>query len=531
MAEHFDKAVAAWREALDDARVFVDEQTVGRFARTLMPQGTTPHAVLRPHTTEEVQAIVHAAAEHHVPLYPIARGRNWGYGAATAPTDGQVIIDMSEMCRIIEVNEQLAYAVIEPGVSQGQMYEYLAKHHPNLWMDATGAGLSASIVGNTLDRGFGHTPMGDHVQNCAGMEVVLANGQLLKTGYGQFDNAKAVHAYKYGLGPVLDGIFSQSNLGIITRLGVWLNPKPESFCAFFASIKEDDLKGLVDRLLPLRMSGVLRSAVHVANDLRVMSSRISYPSHHRGDGTHLSRGVRQTLCRELDLGTWNVSAGIYGSREIVKAAKRTIRLAMGSARVIFLDDRKLAFAKAASKRLSGIKAIKRKAELLPIVEPAYELLKGKPSDEFLRGVLWQVPVEELRESLDPLDYNVGLIWVSPVVPATGEHADAVTRLLEPIYNRHGFDFLITLTFVTERALCCVTNITFDKRDKQQRENAVACYEQAIAALLKAGYPPYRTSPTGIAKIVDHDNAFWRTARAIKQALDPDNIIAPGRYIR
>src|SRR5688500_9272303 len=146
------------------------------------------------------------------------------------------------MNRILEVNEELCYAVIESGVTQGQLYDHLARSNPGLWMDASGAGRGASIVGNILERGFGHTRYGDHSLTTCGMKIVLSDGRILDTGLGHYDNAKAARAYRYGAGPFLDGLFTQSNLGVVTQVGVWLMPKPEAFTAFFVSApRADDL--------------------------------------------------------------------------------------------------------------------------------------------------------------------------------------------------------------------------------------------------------------------------------------------------
>jgi 4-cresol dehydrogenase (hydroxylating) len=65
------------------------------------------------------------------------------------------------MNRIIEVDDELAYAVIEPGVTQGQLAAHLAQRDVRLWVDCTGAGPDTSIVGNVLERGFGHSPYGN----------------------------------------------------------------------------------------------------------------------------------------------------------------------------------------------------------------------------------------------------------------------------------------------------------------------------------------------------------------------------------
>jgi 4-cresol dehydrogenase (hydroxylating) flavoprotein subunit len=526
-------AIGQWTAALGPDAVRHDAAALERYARTTAPQGHAPGAVLYPASTEHVQRVVQIAAKHRVPIHPISRGRNWGYGDATPPTSGAVVVDLQRMNRVIEVNEQLAYAVVEPGVSQGQLFEYLRDRHPNLWMDSTGAGVNASLVGNTLDRGFGHTPVGDHFLHSAGFEVVLGDGRVLRTGYGHYANAKATYAYRYGVGPMLDGLFAQSNYGVVTRVGVWLMPRPEAFGAFFASARDDaQLADLMDRLAPLRLSGMLRSAVHVANDVRVLSSRIAYPFEKTGGATLMPDEVRRELSRTMELGAWNVSGGLYGTRGSVAAARRAINRALAGYRVIYLDDAQFAFAKRAIGFANKLGLMKSKAELLQVVAPAYDLLKGKPNDEFLRGVLWHVPPRKLEEtkSLDPLDHNVGLIWCSPVVPSTGEHARAIVDLMRPIYHRHGFDFPITMTLITERALCCVTNISFDRANPEQTQRATACYEALFDALMKAGYPPYRTGPGGFAKLRQADDTFWDVCGAIKAALDPGGVISPGRYV-
>jgi 4-cresol dehydrogenase (hydroxylating) len=310
-------------------------------------------------------------------------------------------------------------------------------------------------------------------------------------------------------------------------------PRPEALGVFFASVQNDhQLADLIDRLTPLRLGGILRSAVHVANDLRVLAGRIAYPFDRTGGATILPDALRHELARRLELGAWNVSGGIYGTPAVVRAARRAIRAALRGHRVIFLNDARLALARRAVGWANRLGLLKTKAELLEVVQPAYDLLKGKPNDQFLRGVLWQVPPARLAAtpSLDPLDHNVGLIWCSPVVPATGRHARAVVDLLRPIYHAHGFDFPITMTLITDRALCCVTNLTFDRANPEQVRRASECYEAIWTALMAAGYPPYRTSPAGYAKLRREGDVFWDVCREIKATLDPAGIISPGRYV-
>ena len=64
----------------------------------------------------------------------------------------------------------------------------------------------------------------------------------------------------------------------------------------------------------------------------------------------------------------------------------------------------------------------------------------------------------------------------------------------------------------------------------ESEAAGACYDELMNTLIGTGYIPYRTGPRGMAKLHRNGNVFWDVAGRIKTALDPGNIIAPGRYL-
>ena len=95
------------------------DETIQRYGENTMPGGDKrPAGVVYPGSTADVQAIVRAANAHGVALYPISTGNNIGLGSRSAATAGQVVVDLGRrMNRILEINEKLAFAVVEPGVS------------------------------------------------------------------------------------------------------------------------------------------------------------------------------------------------------------------------------------------------------------------------------------------------------------------------------------------------------------------------------------------------------------------------------
>ncbi|MBW2736023.1 MAG: FAD-dependent oxidoreductase, partial [Deltaproteobacteria bacterium] len=153
------------KSLIDELRLSFSEEAVveeaGRIGQTTSFAATTPSAVVYPENVAEVQRVVRIAAAHGAPLYPISRGNNWGYGDACAPQEGSLIVNLSRMNRIIEVNPELAYAVVEPGVSQHQLYQHIEDQGLPLWMDVLGSGPDASIIGNIMERGFGLGPYSD----------------------------------------------------------------------------------------------------------------------------------------------------------------------------------------------------------------------------------------------------------------------------------------------------------------------------------------------------------------------------------
>ena len=80
----------------------------------------------RPTSIEQVQEIVKVANDSGVPLWPVSRGKNFAYGGAAPVLSGSVVLDLSRMNRILEVNEKFGYALVEPGVSYFDLY----KLHP-----------------------------------------------------------------------------------------------------------------------------------------------------------------------------------------------------------------------------------------------------------------------------------------------------------------------------------------------------------------------------------------------------------------
>jgi 4-cresol dehydrogenase (hydroxylating) len=527
--------LAALRALLGPQHVAADPATLARYACSTAARSTRALAVVHPGCHDEVVALVRLAGAHGIALYPISTGRNWGYGDACPVGEQQLIVDLSRMRRIVHVDPELAYAVIEPGVTQQQLSDYLREHKLPLWMDCTGAGPDTSLMGNILERGFGHSPYGNRLQHVSGMQVVLASGEVLHTGFGHYPGARATHLFPYGLGPFLDGIFTQSNFGVVTQIGLWLMPQAACVNHFLCGVATHAALGpVIDALRPLRMDGTLRSVIHIGNDLRVLSGGQVFPREQAGGAASLPAALRARLCAAAGVDAWVVSGALYGSAAQVSAARAALRKALAptGASLRFIDERKLRVGALLARLLGNTGAGRRLRAQVDFGQALFAMNRGIPNGRFLAGAYWRRRggrPAAFPAQANPAQDNCGMLWVSPILPMRGADALALHAHVAPLFARHGLDLFVTFSMINERALGTVLTICFDKDDAQETARARRCHDEVFALCMAQGYIPYRVGNQSMDQLDPHGDVYWATVARLKQALDPHGVLAPGRY--
>jgi 4-cresol dehydrogenase (hydroxylating) flavoprotein subunit len=522
------EALREWCAVVGTPHVIQDPEVLRGASTATFATAPQVQAIVRPGDRNAVQQCVRIANQFGVPVYPISTGKNWGYGSRVPSQDG-VLLDLGRLDRIVDFDEELAYVTVEPGVTQRQLHDFLRSRHSRLWMDATGASPDCSLIGNTLERGFGHTPMGDHCGNACGFEVVLPTGDCLETGYGRFSGARTGPLNRWGVGPSLDGLFSQSNFGIVTRMSIWLMPAPECFQAFFFACRDaNGLGAIVDALRPLRMNGTLRSVMHIGNDYKVLAATGRFPWGDPDARAPLDRDAMETLRRTRSIASWSGSGGLYGTRAQVREARKQLRRALAGKvdRLQFVDDRLLRFMERFStpfRLLSGWDV----SRTIKVIAPVYNLLKGIPSEASLASAYWRKKTDPPAQ-MDPDRDGCGLLWCCPVVPNRGAELTEVTGLASSVLLAHGFEPQMSISLTTERSAICVISLSYDRATAGEDERATACYQTLTAQLLALGYPPYRLN-VGSMHFLDGHGAYSGVLSDLKAALDPNGVLAPGRY--
>lgn len=512
-----------------------DATAVEQQTRTTIPYRRLAAAVAYPGSVEQVQAVVRAAQAADVPLWPVSTGKNWGYGERTAVYPGGITMVLERMNKILQVDESLGFAVIEPGVTYRQLNDHLKASKSRLWADCAGTTQYASVLGNALDKGRGLTPMADHFGALCGMDVVLPDGRLLETGGGPTGRNHVRHLYKWGVGPFLDGLFGQSNLGVVVRAGVWLMPEPEvfDFAAFEYKAGPERLGAFIDELRELVMCGALRSHPHLANDFAMMCILSQYPKELLEGRRHLSEAAAALWRRQHGVAPWTFGAGVYGSREEVRFQKRKLRSVLGRYGMVqFIgaavrDDWYGSLVRRVAPWVNRL--LGKSPEFTDVMVPAINLYRGIPTDEFVRQAYFRSHTHKPTEDIDPARDGCGFVWIGPVVPFTGQHVTHALDLTREVFERHEFDFFVEVIVESARAMFLLVGVFYDRHDPQEEARALAWYEEARATYIREGYPPYRATSISMSQAMADNPVAAELLGTIKHAVDPRNVVAPGRY--
>lgn len=203
--KHADDVVHQLVAAIGGEHVLTDPAEREFHAMDVYNFRELPIAVVRPGSTADLQGIVRIAAAAGVALVPRGGGASYTDGYLPA-TPNSLLIDTSRLNRIIEINEQDMYVTVEPGVTWHDLWQTLKEKGLRTSFWGPFSGLKATIGGsasqNSASLGSGN--YGVSADAILSFEIVLANGEILRTGAHAAANARPFFRW---YGPDLTGLF------------------------------------------------------------------------------------------------------------------------------------------------------------------------------------------------------------------------------------------------------------------------------------------------------------------------------------
>lgn len=525
-------ALDAWRALLGERGVLSPDASD---AASTTAERRRVHAVLRPTARDQVPPIVQIAARERVPLYPVSTGRNWGYGCGLPVRDDCALLDLSGLQQIIDFDPELGTITLEPGVTQGMLAQFLERERQSFLVPVTGAGPTCSLVGNALERGYGITPLADHFGAALSLEAVLPDGRIYRRALADQGGALADRAFKWSVGPYLDGMFTQGAFGVVTSMTFALARRPDSIKAFVFGVDDatplervvTDVREILRRF-PSTVGGI-----NLMNAHRVVAMAAPYPRDALGPDGLIPEDVLRDLAARHQVTAWTVFGTLYGTTRVVRAVQSEIRSRVGSyaKRLLVVSPRRATQLVRIADALPGqaARALARRARVLA---SALELVDGRPNETALPLAYWKGGIAPAAGApRDPARDGCGLIWYAPLVPMKPDTVRTYVEFVTRVMRAHRLEPLVTLTSLSERCFDSTVPLLFDRQSADETERAQRCYQALLDEGRSLGFLPYRVGIQAMDWLTRGPSTYWDVVAALKAALDPDGIIAPGRYTR
>ena len=490
--------------------------------------------VAYPRSSLEVSSLLAFCSQSSITVYPISRGCNWGLGSKVPLTTNSLLCDLSRMTAIERYDESLGTITVRPGTTFRQVSEYLKQAGGKHFLSVTGGAPDSSVLANTLERGDGLGPMGDRSRFASSLEIVLGDGRIIRTGFDNFGESSRIGTLTQdSLGPSFDGLFFQSNFGIVTEMTLWLHPVTEHFASVLFTLPAGDALGdTFEGIRELMALGVLRgNSLALWNMQKVIASAGNHPKRSTPELSHplTDEELQRFLPGFFKGAYWFGSAALYGiSKRHLGILIKECRDRLGQRAVKFLPMTR-ARAQLFS-MFSPLMPRSKKEEMERWLHAFYynSVYRGNPSELSIRSLYWRKP-SGVPEHVDPNRDSCGLVWLCHAVPCSASEIAEAEALVREGARVGGFDPNVAFLFVSERYVRMFVALMYDRDLVGADAKVLECQKILAAQLNSKGYPPFRLGIQSMEQFKVDDKNYSGLLSKMKNIFDPHNTIAPGRY--
>lgn len=438
-----------------------------------------PDFIVIPDNNEQLIKLVKFCNEKIIPIVPYMTGNN--VGGLTIPEKGGIIVDFGKkMKRILHINENMMYAILEPGVTFGQLKSYLDKYHPNLRYSYPFAPPYASVVGNVLLSGMNNLSckLGSMADSINGLEVVTVNGEIVRMGscfYGKEEADPDSWWSRYPM-PDLTGLFInwQGMTGLVTKCAVQLWPK----------LPINKIFGLV--IFNLQDVGEIcreMGRIEVIDDIAIASTEVI------------------KMCCEIP------------EPKRFEGEPRMFSLASISAHT----DKEFE-----AKEEIYMNLVKK------LIKKGMNLYSVKDFDEFVKllNLRLRCYVDLPALVLTLVEYS-GLTWFGSYAPS--HKIEVMSARVDELFEKHEIPFFLYMKPMKYSHFCIFRPIIRYHKFKDEKK-VHSLLNEIADALIAEGAIPYKAPIWLTEKLRKKINPGWLSLfEKVKDLMDPNGIFNPGRW--
>lgn len=403
----------------------------------------------------------------HKNIQTCSSGMNWGYGSKLGNKTETSLVDLSNL-KEIEMNEKHGYVVIEPGVTQKDLYDTLIKQKSNLILSLTGSSPNSSIIGNMMGFGYGNGQSTVRVE-----DVIQVNG---------FDHNKSYKknidqsTCKYSSSSI-SNILIHDKGSIITKSKLRLKQIPEHLLLTSFSIKEDnDFSELIHQLNQLKKAGIIEGNWSVFSAHRLLAEQGFKENLTTAIDKMITYEEAKEILKSWGYNVWNgkyngVFACYLASDGISLSTKEYIQNKLGNV----VD--KLVFTKVTKKDILNERTSNNGFSHLAIDPPILSRLRtfaGILKNGSIEIIYWKK--KEMIKNYEPDDDKCGFIWLATSIPNDHSLINQFKNEVNTTLKKHDIDPIFVIDGVLPHETYFMVSLIYDLEDLREEEKIKTAFE-------------------------------------------------------